>query len=205
MPVLKKTGYTGTITWLGRVVDQPPALISHPETALYASLAGVEGEIHAGLTRPSCSRVSDQYPRGTEIANTRQFSVLSAEDLTLIAEKMGLATLDPGLIGASMVLSGIPDFSHIPPGSRLQAEGGATLVVDLENRPCVFPGKPINAAHEGFGKRFKPAAEGRRGIVAWVERAGWFRLGDMVTLHIPDQPVWALLAEARARSDVPSA
>ena len=197
MPVLKKTDFTGTITWLGRVLDQPPALVSHAETEFYASLAGVEGEIHAGLTRPSCSHVSDQYPPGTEIAKTRQFSVLSAENLAGIAETMGLAALDPGLIGASMVISGIPDFSHVPPGSRLQATSGATLVVDLENRPCVFPGKPINAAHEGFGKKFKPAAEGRRGIVAWVERAGWFRIGDTMTLHIPDQPVWAYLAAAR--------
>jgi hypothetical protein len=197
MPVLKKTGFTGTITWLGRVLDPPPALVSHPETALFAGLAGVEGEIHAGLTRPSCSRVKDQYPVGTEIANTRQFSVVSAEDLALIAEAMGLAALDPGLIGASMVVSGIPDFSHLPPGSRLQATSGATLVVDLENRPCVLPARPINATYDGFGRKFKPAAEGRRGIVAWVERAGWFRVGDSISLHIPDQPVWAHLEAAR--------
>ena len=80
----------------------------------------------------------------------------------------------------------------------MQGVSGATLVVDLENRPCVFPAKGIEAAHNGFGKRFKPAAEGRRGIVAWVEREGWFRLGDAVRLHIPDQPVWAHLASARA-------
>lgn len=196
MPVLKKTAFTGTIIWLGRVTKRPPMLASHPETALYAGLAGVEGEVHAGLTRPSCTRVRDQYPVGTEIANTRQFSVVAAEDLALIAEKMGLAVLDPGLIGASMVIAGIPDFSHIPPGSRLQGGSGATLVVDLENRPCVFPGKGIDAAHEGFGKRFKPAAQGRRGIVGWVERAGWFRVGDIVKLHIPDQPVWAYLDAA---------
>jgi hypothetical protein len=198
MPVLKKAPFTGIISWLGRVVDQPPALISHAETELYAGLAGAEGEIHAGLTRLSCSRVKDQYPIGTEIANTRQFSVLSAEDLAVIAERMGLPALDPGLVGASMVVSGIPDFSHVPPGSRLQADGGATLVVDLENRPCVLPAKPINAAHDGFGRKFKPAAEGRRGIVAWVERAGWFRLGDTVTLFVPDQPMWAHLDAERA-------
>lgn len=140
--------------------------------------------------------MGDQYPQDTELAS-RQFSVLAAEDRALIAAKMGLAALDPGLIGASMVMSGIPDFSHVPPGSRLQSETGATLVVDLENRPCVFPGKPIDAAHQGLGKAFKPAAQGRRGIVAWVERAGWFRIGDTITLHIPDQPVWAHLDRAR--------
>ena len=95
MPVLKKTDFTGTITWLGRVLDQPPALVSHAETEFYASLAGVEGEIHAGLTRPSCSHVSDQYPPGTEIAKTRQFSVLSAENLAGIAETIGAGGAGP--------------------------------------------------------------------------------------------------------------
>ncbi|MGV8954474.1 MAG: MOSC domain-containing protein, partial [Cypionkella sp.] len=135
--------------------------------------------------------------RGTEIANTRQFSLIGAEDLAEIAARMGLASLSPALLGASMVIEGIPDFSHIPPGSRLQGASGATLVVDVENRPCVLPAKGIEAAHPGFGATFKPAATGRRGVVAWVERAGSFALGDSIRLHIPDQPVWAHLAEAR--------
>jgi hypothetical protein len=197
MPVLKPTDFIGRIIWLGRVRAEDGVLASRPEDQLEAGLAGVAGELHAGATRASCSRVTAQYPRGTEIANTRQFSLIGAEDLAEIAARMGLATLSPALLGASMVIEGIPDFSHIPPGSRLQGQSGATLVVDLENRPCVLPAKGIEAAHPGFGATFKPAAKGRRGVVAWVERAGSFALGDSIRLHIPDQPVWAHLAEAR--------
>lgn len=193
MPVLKPTDYVATITYLGRVPEDPPGLASRPETTLMATFAGVAGEVHAGLTRPSCSRVTAQYPRGTTIANTRQFSILSAEELDEIADRMGLEMLPPELVGASMVLRGIPDFSHVPPGSRLQGSSGATLVVDIENRPCTLPAKGIEAAFPGFGARFKPAAQGRRGITAWVEREGSFSVGDEVRLHIPDQPVWALL------------
>ena len=198
MPVLKPTSFSGTITWLGRVPGLSGQMASQPEDALFAALEGIEGESHAGLTRRSCVRVKAQYPEGTTIRNTRQFSVLSAEDMSVIAGNMGLTRLQPELLGASMVISGIPDFSHIPPGSRLQSSSGATLVVDLENRPCVFPGKGIEAAHHGYGAKFKPAAAGRRGIVAWVEREGWFRVGDTIRLHIPDQPVWAHLKEARS-------
>ena len=197
MTVLKPLDLPARITWLGRVVAKPAILASQPETELFAALDGVEGEVHAGLTRPSCSRVLAQYPRGTTIRNTRQFSVLGAEDLMQIAVAMGLASLSPHLLGASMVIDGIPDFSHIPPGSRLQAASGATLVVDLENRPCMLPAKGIEAAHPGTGAAFKAAAKGRRGVVAWVEREGPLRLGDAVRLHIPDQPVWAHLAAAR--------
>lgn len=195
MPVLKPTGYVGRIVWMGLVRDRDAALEAAAVESLVARFAGPEGEAHGGLTRPSCSRVVAQYPKGTTIRNTRQFSVLAAEDLEAVAARMGIAALDPALLGATMVVEGIPDFSHLPPGSRLQAEGGATLVVDIENRPCHLPAKPIEARHPGFGARFKAAAAGRRGITAWVEREGTFRLGEAIRLHVPDQPVWAHLEE----------
>ena len=198
MSALKTTHFIGRITWLGHVADRDAALESQGLPVLRASFAGPEGEAHGGLTRPSCSRVLAQYRRNTEIRNTRQFSVLSAEDLAAIAAEMGLAELDPSLVGATMVIAGIPDFSHLPPSSRLQGANGATLVVDMNNRPCTLPARPIETRHPGFGKRFKRAANGRRGITAWVEREGSFTLGEEVRLHIPDQPVWAHLDEGRA-------
>ena len=197
MSVLKPTAYLGEIIWLGRVAIAGE-LASQPETSVFASFEGVEGELHGGLTRPSCSRVLPQYPRNTTIRNTRQFSVLSAEELEATAAAMGLDVLEPHLLGASLVLRGIPDFSHIPPGSRLQASSGATLVVDLENRPCTLPARGIEQAHPGHGAQFKPSAKGRRGIVAWVEREGTLALGDRMRLHVPDQPVWAHLAATRS-------
>ncbi len=196
MSSLMTTNHYAEIIWLGRV-GTPGVLNSQPEPMLDARLDGVAGEVHGGLTRPSCSRVLALYPRNTPIRNTRQFSILSDEELAMIAADMGLPALSPHLLGASMVLRGIPDFSHIPPGSRLQATSGATLVVDTENQPCVLPGKGIEAEHPGYGSSFKSAAKGRRGIVAWVEREGTLTLGDKVRLHIPAQPVWAHLSEAR--------
>lgn len=191
MPALIPTDHYGTVTFLGLVRDRAAQLASDSVDTLRASFAGPEGEDHGGLTRPSCSRVVAQYRKGTLIRNTRQFSLMSAEDLSAIAAKMGLAALDPALVGATMVISGIPDFSHLPPSSRLQGEGGATLVVDMENRPCQLPARPIEARHAGFGARFKSAAKGRRGVTAWVECEGTFRIGERIRLHIPDQPVWA--------------
>lgn len=198
MPVVKPTKYIGKITWLGGVRSVQDLLWAEPVTEVFAHFGGMEGEVHHGMTAPSCVRMTAQYPQGTPVRNTRQFSVLSAEELAEIARKMGLDALSPSLVGASMVVSGIPDFAHVPPGSRLQAASGATLVVNLNNRPCTYPARAIEAAHPGFGKRFKPAAEGRRGVVAWVEREGVFRLGDDIRLHIPDQRQWAHLDAALA-------
>ena len=197
MAALKPTQFIGTITWLGQVTNRDAKLESDALTEIMARFDGPEGEAHGGLTRPSCSRVLGQYPRNTEIRNTRQFAIVSAEELAAIAAQMGLENLDPALVGASMVITGIPDFSHLPPSSRLQAEGGATLVVDMENRPCTLPARPIENRHAGFGAKFKSAAKHRRGITAWVEREGLLRVGAAVRLHIPDQRGWLHLDAAR--------
>lgn len=191
MPALMPTDTRATIVWLGRVPDREAGLASVPVEAVALTFAGVEGEAHGGLTRAACSRVSAQHPRGTPIRNVRQLSVISAEELASIAAAMGVDALDPAWLGASMVVKGIADFSHVPPSSRLQGDSGATLVIDMENRPCIFPGQVIEAALPGKGAAFKTAARGRRGVTAWVEREGTLRLGDALRLHVPDQPAWA--------------
>lgn len=191
MPALKSTNVTGRIVWLGRVPDRETIEIrTEPLDEMPLSFAGLAGEVHSGLTRRSCSRVKQLYTRGTEIRNTRQVSLVSAEEMTGIARDLGLETLDPAWLGASIVVEDIPDFSHLPPSSRLQAANGTTLTIDMQNRPCQFPATTIEAARPGFGKAFKTVASGRRGVTAWVEREGVLRLGDVLTLHIPDQRVW---------------
>jgi hypothetical protein len=199
VPALLPTDFTCTVVWLGNNADRATTLASAPQTSMTLTFAGYAGESHAGLTRPSDSRVIDQYPRGTEIRNTRQLSILSSEDLAAIAEAMQLEALDPALLGASMVVEGLPDFSHIPPSSRLQdLATGTTLTVDMENRPCNLPSKGIEARYPGRGKAFRAAAVGRRGVTAWVEREGDIAVGATLRLHIPDQPVWTYLSEARS-------
>lgn len=192
MPALRLTAVRGTVAWLGRVGDREARLASDSLRALRLSLAGPEGEAHGGATRPSCSRVLDLYPRDTEIRNARQLSVLSAEELAEIAAALSLDAVDPAWLGATMVVAGVPDLSHLPPSSRLQfgAQGAPAIVVDMNNRPCHLPAPVIEAARPGHGRGFKAAAEGRRGMTAWVERAGTVTVGDPVRLFVPDQRPW---------------
>lgn len=198
MPALIPTSYAGRVVWLGYVPHRDRAEIETlPLVEMPLAFGGHAGDVHAGETRESCSRVTGQYPRGTEIRNTRQVSLVAAEELALIAEKLGLDRLAPEWVGASVVLEGIPDFSHLPPSSRLQGPDGVTLTVDMQNRPCRFPAKTIEGAHPGKGRRFREAAEGLRGVTAWVERVGVLRLGDVLELHVPDQRAWAHLDNAR--------
>lgn len=142
MPALIPTDHYATITWLGVVPDRAAGLKAVPREVLALGFDGPEGEDHGGLTRPSCSRVLSQYPRDTVIRNTRQLCVMSAEELTAIAAAMGVDALDPSYMGATVVIEGIADFTHVPPSSRLQAASGATIVV--------FHGCPSGAKGSGL-------------------------------------------------------
>ncbi len=190
MPALKPTDIIGEVVWIGAVKDRYAALKSAAMPQAELTYAGIPGEAHGGVTRGACVRVRSQYPEGTEIRNVRQLTVLSAEELDAIAAECGLDALDPAYAGASLVVRGIPDFTHVPPSSRLQFPDGSAIVVDMENRPCHLPAKGINADHPGAGDKFKAAAKGRRGVTAWVEREGRISVGDAVRLHIPDQRPW---------------
>ncbi len=190
MPALVPTDFVARVTWIGRVTDREAALPSDAMEEAFLSFAGIAGEAHGGLTRPSCSRVVSQHPRGTEIRNVRQVSIVSVEELAEIAAEMGVGALHPRLLGASLAIEGIPDFTHVPPSSRLQGPDGATLVIDMENQPCHLPAKPIDDEGPGNGRAFKAAAKGRRGVTAWVEREGTLRLGEVLRLHVPSQPAW---------------
>ncbi|SLN67637.1 Putative metal-sulfur cluster biosynthesis proteins YuaD [Roseivivax jejudonensis] len=191
MPALRPTDYHARVLWLGSVPVSGDGVRSSPLTRVELGWAGMRDERHSGLTRPSCGRVTDQHPRGTEIRNVRQLSIVSQEELSDIAQAMGLRALAPSWLGASMVLEGLPDLTNLPPSSRLQGPDGVTLVVDMANRPCNLPGREIEQELPGSGARFKAAAEGRRGVTAWVERPGLITLGAMLRLHVPDQPAWA--------------
>ena len=167
-------------------------LSSSRVASVEVSYAGFAGESHSGLVRSSCVRVRHQYTQGTEIRNTRQISILSTEELAVIADNMGIAELRPEWLGANLVVSGIPNFSQIPPSTRMIFDGGASLVVDLENSPCKYPGEVIERHHPGFGKLFAKAAVGFRGVTAWVEREGQLNTGDSINLFIPPQRIYEI-------------
>jgi hypothetical protein len=64
MPALKPTDFYGKLVYLGHVADRKAKLASDPLLEIAATFQGYEEESHAGLTRPSDSRVLAQYERG---------------------------------------------------------------------------------------------------------------------------------------------
>jgi len=153
---------------------------------------GFQDESHSGLVRKACIRVRNMYAEGTEIRNTRQISILSSEELARIADNMGVSNLEPEWVGANLMLSGIPNFTKLPPSTRLIFEGGAAVVIDLENSPCKYPGEIIDRHHPGLGNLFAKSAVGLRGVTAWVEREGRINTGDSIRVFIPPQQIYEI-------------
>lgn len=191
MSMLTPTPIVGRVVWLGLVRDRAAGLRSEPVERVEVGFEGFAGEAHGGLTRRACVRVKRQYPKGVEIRNARQLSIVSAEEMATVAAALGLDALDPRWLGANMVVEGIPEFSWVPPSSRLILPSGAGLVVDMQNAPCRFPAEEIEKARPGRSRGFAKHAAGRRGVVAWVERPGAVALGDAVALHTPPQRLYA--------------
>jgi hypothetical protein len=152
------------------------------------SYAGFEGEAHGGLTRSSCSRVKLQYDEGTEIRNTRQITILSVEDLQVVASNMNISHIKPEWIGCNLLVSGIPCLSLLPPSTRIILDGGVSIVVDMENGPCKYSGAVIDQYFPGTGHLFAEAASHLRGVTAWIEKTGSISMGASIRIHLPVQP-----------------
>jgi MOSC domain-containing protein YiiM len=162
--------------------------------AFDADYEGIAGDYHRGWTRKSGGR-EPWYSRGTEMRNERQISIVSSDELRIIADRMGLAEILPEWIGANLVIDGVPMLSMIPSGTRMFFAGGVTLKVDSQNAPCRIAGQLV-ARRAGLADtpesalRFPMSAQRLRGLVAWVEKPGRIARGEDVSVRIPEQWIY---------------
>lgn len=162
--------------------------------ALDLSFDGIAGDYHAGFTRRSGGR-EPWYPRGTEMRNERQLSIVAPDELAVVAQRMGLAEIRPEWIGANLSLDGVPHLSMLPAGTLLFFAGGVTLKVDGQNKPCRIAGRLV-AERAGMADldagalAFPKSAQRLRGIVAWVEKPGRIAADEPVSVRIPEQWIY---------------
>ena len=162
--------------------------------ALDLGFDGIAGDFHGGSTRLSGGR-EPWYPRGTEMRNERQLSIVAADELAQIAAGMGIAGIEPEWIGANLVLGGVPRLSMLPAGTMLFFAGGVTLKVDGQNAPCRLAGRSVamNAGMddvEAGALLFPRHGRRLRGLVAWVEKPGRIARGEQVSVRIPEQWIY---------------
>lgn len=189
--LLSKASFTGTAVALLANDDRTIGFETVERSALSLRFSGIEGDSHGGLTRASDSRMLKQFRRGTIVRNARQISIISEEELAETASAMGIPAVKPEWLGANLVTRGIPALTLLPPSTRLQSEGGATIVVDMENLPCRYPAGIIERHHPEQTKGFVAAARNRRGVVGWVESEGEIRNGDSITVWLPPKRLYS--------------
>ena len=73
------------------------------------------GGTYNGCRRASYSPVLQQYSPATHIANVRQISIVSQEDIDHTGLAMGIAEFNPPRWGTNLVVTGCNDFSYILP------------------------------------------------------------------------------------------
>lgn len=159
---------------------------------LELTFEGIPGDRHAGFTRKSGGR-EPWYPRGTEMCNERQISILSVEELAVIAERMEIPELKSEWIGSNITLSGIPNLTLVPPRTRLVFDNGLVIRVDGDNAPCRFAGAAIAKNYPdraGLDLSFAQRARRLRGLVGFVEKTGSVKAGETVTAHVPEQWIY---------------
>jgi MOSC domain-containing protein YiiM len=165
------------------------ATVRQPQVTV--TFDGFEGDRHSGQTLLSGGR-TPHYPRGTEIKNDRQITLVSIEELAQIAARLGVPELQPEWLGANLLLQGLPRLTQLPPATRLFFAQGATLVIAQANAPCTTPGKVIRDYYyrPGLETLFPKAALYLRGLVAYVEKPGLIAEGDEVRAEVPQQVMY---------------
>ncbi len=191
MSILNKLSITGRVKACFSSPKRESGLEKPECDRLVITFDGIEGDFHASRNRLSDSRMLNQYKRGTPVANSRQLSLVSLEELADIAKALDIPVLPPQWVGANLLISDIPDLTLLPPSTRMMFSSGATLIIDLENAPCRYPADIIEQHHPGHGLAFPKLAKHKRGLVVRVEREGMIAKGDEIVLFIPQQRIYS--------------
>ncbi|WP_235848473.1 MOSC domain-containing protein [Litchfieldia alkalitelluris] len=170
------------------IADQPESFVTRRLEEIELEFGGMRGDRHFGITAKSDVR-QPMYKKGTEILNRRQLTMVSEEQLAIIAEELGVEKVLPEWLGANMLLSGFEELTTLPIGSRILFPDGTGLICMGENKPCIHPGQMIQVNYPSLPKldtRFVKAGYKRRGIVCAVERPGMIRVNEEVRILIND-------------------
>jgi hypothetical protein len=159
-----------------------------PVAQLSLTFDGIDGDAHAGRTRKAGAR-EPAFRRGTVVSNNRQLSLVSIEELSEIASRIGLPRIDPGWLAANIAIEGAGPITQLPAGTIIRASSGASIYVSELNSPCRIAARLLaeHGGYEGDASMFVRHAIGRRGVVGFVYAVGEVEVGDRVEILLAKQ------------------
>ncbi len=150
------------------------------DSLLFFVGSGVQDDNHSGSMRISTVRDKPTLeklglPTGVQVLNTRQWSMLSEEEMGAMAEVLGIEHIPEGSMGENLRISGIPGLTEFRVGTlfgfRKNGKARMTVLFGMgENLPCVDMAKNLAEITENNGVRSKAvgAALGLRGQTGFV-------------------------------------
>ena len=85
------------------IADDPETFVTRRIPEVNLEFGGIRGDRHFGVTSKADSR-QPMYPRGTEILNRRQITIVSVEELDRIAVELGVESVLPEWLGANVLV-----------------------------------------------------------------------------------------------------
>jgi MOSC domain-containing protein YiiM len=139
---------------------------------------GLEGDRHAG-------EIYTYRKTGQQFPNRRQWSAVSSEEVEAFCRELGVMTFPNGALGENLRLSGIM-LGEVKPGTVLEFPSGCRLAFHGQNDPCENAAEELGMAYgPNVQRNFVKTTFGRRGVIGTVLAPGEVRVGDEVTLVLP--------------------
>lgn len=165
-----------------------------PEETISFSIDGPQGDTHKRPIRQLSDHdgayiSTSNLVKGRWVFNWRSWTGISREEIAEIEHSLSYS-VPQGCLLENISVSGIPNFSKLPPTSRLVfplRQNQAILAVWGENGPCRTVGQRLEQHHgvPNLGTRFIKAAQGKRGVMGFVLAAGRVEVGDKVRVYGP--------------------
>ena len=151
------------------------------------TFTGIVADVHSGATRAAGPR-EPAFRRGTMLANLRQISLVSIEELETIASRIGLSRLEPAWLAANIAIEGAGPITQLPRGTIIRFPSGASLYVSDLNSPCTAAANLIQKHARQTPLQvssFVRHALGRRGVVGFAYSQGLVTAGDAIEFLFP--------------------
>ncbi len=137
---------------------------------------------------------TSKLKKGTPVFNWRRWTGLSSEEILSIEQAIGYK-IPVGCLLENIRISGIPNFSKLPPTTRLvfpakvreRVVRQVILAIWEENGPCHTVGKRLAKIYHNndLEVNFVREAKDRRGVMGIVLSNGIIHTGDEVLVYPP--------------------